>query len=131
MGFLAVFAAALASYVFGAIWYMLLSKQWVQAADIDVDENGRPLNASNPMPYITAFVCSMLVAGMMRHMFALSNIDSLDKGLMSGLGIGLFLAAPWLVTCYGFSGRSRRLMVIDGFYAVFGCAFMGTVLTLF
>ncbi len=131
MGIIAVFAAALASYVFGAIWYMLLSTQWMQAAGVEADENGRPINASDPLPYFTAFVCALVVAGMMRHIFVLSGINALDKGLISGLGIGLFLAAPWLVTSYSFAGRSRRLMVIDGCYAVFGCAFMGTVLTLF
>ncbi|VAV97561.1 hypothetical protein MNBD_ALPHA07-2091 [hydrothermal vent metagenome] len=37
---------------------------------------------------------TLLVAGMMRHMFALGGIDSLAKGFVSGFGIGLFLATP-------------------------------------
>ena len=42
MGFVAVIAAAAASWVFGAIWYMVLAKPWVAASGVEVDENGRP-----------------------------------------------------------------------------------------
>ncbi len=131
MEYLSVFAAALASYVFGSVWYMTLAKPWMKAAEIDVDESGRPTNSSDPLPYITAFICAVVVAGMMRHVFALSAIDSVSKGVVGGLGIGLFLAAPWIVTNYSFAGRSRTLMLIDGGYAALGCAVMGLVLTLF
>jgi len=66
----------------------------------------------------------------MRHIFTRSGIDTLDEGLISGLGIGMFLAAPWLLTCYGFAGRPVRLFLIDGGYAVFASAIIGAVLTL-
>jgi hypothetical protein len=123
-------AAAAASYVFGAVWYMALAKPWMAAAGVEVGEDGQPANSKNPVPYILAFLCAVLVAGMMRHVFALSAIETVDKGLIGGLGIGLFLAAPWVVTNYGFAGRSKTLMLIDGGYAAIGCTIMGTILTL-
>jgi len=131
MEILSVLAAALASYVVGSIWYMTLAKPWMKAAEIETDESGRPANASNPLPYITAFFCAVLVAGMMRHVFSLSGVDTMGAGLIAGLGVGLFMAAPWIVTNYSFAGRSRTLMLIDGGYATLGCATMGAVLTLF
>lgn len=131
MEFLNVLAAALASYVFGAVWYMTLAGPWTKAAGIDVDDSGRPSNSGDPLPYIAAFVCALLVAGMMRHVFDLSGIGTIGEGLTAGLGVGLFFAAPWIVTNYSFAGRSRALMLIDGGYATFGCGLMGLVLTLF
>ncbi|WP_422048470.1 DUF1761 domain-containing protein [Shimia sp.] len=131
MGFLAVCVAAVASYVFGSVWYMVLAKPWMAAAEVKLGDNGRPLNASNPAPYIAAFVCTLIVAGMMRHIFALSGITSSGAGLIGGLGIGLFLATPWIITNYSFAGRPRVLMLIDGGYATIGCGIMGVVLTLF
>ncbi|MGR3634468.1 MAG: DUF1761 domain-containing protein [Shimia sp.] len=131
MEYLAVLAAAAASYVFGAIWYMALAKPWMQAAGVEVGDDGQPANSKSPTPYILAFICALIVAGMMRHVFALSAIETLDKGVIGGLGIGLFLATPWVVTNYGFAGRSRTLMIIDGGYATLGCTIMGAVLTLF
>ena len=131
MGFFGVLVAAVAGYAFGAVWYMVLSKPWMEAAGVEVGSDGKPANASNPMPYVIGLLSAILVAGMMRHVFALSGIDTFDKGLVSGLGIGLFLAAPWLMTCYGFSGRPFRLTLIDGGYIVIGSAIIGAVLTLF
>ncbi|SFL03751.1 DUF1761 domain-containing protein [Shimia haliotis] len=131
MGFVAVLAAAVASYVFGSIWYMALAKPWMAAAGVEVGEDGRPINSKNPTPYILAFVCAIVVAGMMRHVFALSAINTLDKGLIGGFGVGLFLATPWIVTNCGFAGRPAKLMLIDGGYATIGCTIIGAVLTLF
>ncbi|MBO9473251.1 DUF1761 domain-containing protein [Shimia sp. R10_1] len=130
MGFVAVIAATVASYVFGSVWYMVLAKPWMAAAEVKLGANGRPANASKPTPYIAAFVCTFVVAGMMRHVFALSGITDIGAGLMSGLGIGLFLATPWIVTNYGFAGRPPVLMLIDGGYATIGCMIIGLVLTL-
>ncbi|MCP4205760.1 MAG: DUF1761 domain-containing protein [Shimia sp.] len=131
MEILSVLAAALASYVVGSIWYMTLAKPWMKAAKIETDESGRPANPSNPLPYVTAFICAVVVSGMMRHVFSLSGIDTISAGLIAGLGVGLFLATPWIVTNYSFASRSRTLMLIDGGYATLGCATMGAVLTLF
>jgi len=129
MEILSVIAAAAASYVFGAIWYMSLAKPWMAASGVKLGEDGQPENRSNPVPYIVSFVCAIIVAGMMRHIFTLSGIDMLGEGLVAGLGIGLFLATPWIATNYTFAGRPKALIVIDGGYATIGCAVMGAVLT--
>ncbi|MBO9476189.1 DUF1761 domain-containing protein [Shimia sp. R11_0] len=131
MEFLAVFAAALASYVLGSIWYMTLAKPWMAASGVPTTEDGKPANANNPMLYIGAFVCALIVSGMMRHVFALSGFDNIGEGLIAGLGIGLFLATPWIITNYSFAGRPRALMLIDGGYATLGCTAMGAVHMLF
>ena len=131
MGFLAVILAAVATFVLGAVYYMVLSKPWVEASGVPTDANGQPLNSSNPAPYIVSFVMILLVAGMMRHTFALSGIDTLGKGILSGLGVGLFFITPWIFINTGYSDRPWKLAIIDSGYATFGCAVMGLVLTLF
>lgn len=130
MELLNVLVAAVASYAFGAAWYMTLAKPWMEAAGVKAGPDGKP-EGNSPTPYIIAFISALVVAGMMRHVFALSGIDTIAKGLVAGLGIGLFLASPWLATCYSFGGRSFRLTMIDAGYATFGSAIMGTVLMLF
>lgn len=131
MEFINVISAAFAGFGFGAIWYSVLSKPWMEASGVPVGEDGKPANSSNPMTYVTGLVCAMLVAGMMRHVFELGGIDTVGKGIVSGLGIGAFMAAPWLVTNYTFADRPRALMLIDSGYAIFGCTCIGFVLTLF
>ena len=131
MGWLAVLVAGVAAFIFGAIWYMALAKPWMAASGVALDESGQPANRSNPIPYITSLVAAILVAGMMRHVFVLSGIDTVGEGLVSGLGAGLFLSVPWLATNYGFAGRPFTLTLIDGGYAAIGSAVIGAVLTLF
>ena len=87
-----ILAAAIASYIFGAIWYMSLANPWMEAAGVEADENGRPAENAGALPYIIAFVCAIIVAGMMRHVFALGGVSGMGKGLISGLGIGAFLS---------------------------------------
>ena len=132
MEFLNVIVAGLASFMFGAVWYSALAKPWMAVSGVPVDPNtGKPANASNPTPYVIGLVASVLVAGMMRHIFATSAVNSVWEGAVSGFGIGAFLATPWIATNYGFSGKPLSLTVIDGGYATIGCTIMGVVLMLF
>lgn len=130
MQYIAVLVAAAGAYGFGAVWYMSLSKQWIIAAGVECDANGKPKNAS-AMPFIISAISVILVSGMMRHVFVKAEMSTLIEGLMGGFGIGLFLVAPWVVTNYAYAGRPRALMLIDGAYATIGCTIIGVVLTLF
>lgn len=127
MDYIGVIVAAVVSYAFGALWYMVLGKQWMAAAGVSPEDVDR----KNPMPFIIAFIAAVLVAGMMRHAFAQAGIEGANKGLWAGFGLGAFIATPWIATNYAFAGRSFRLTFIDGLYAIIGCTLMGLVLTLF
>ncbi|MEO0358309.1 MAG: DUF1761 domain-containing protein [Pseudomonadota bacterium] len=131
MEFLNVIAAAAGSFVFGAIWYMTLSKPWMAATGIEVGPDGQPANSSDPKPYIMSAVSALLVAGMMRHVFATSPVDSIGDGMLNGFGIGLFFISPWIMMNNGFSDRPFKLTLIDGGYAVFGCTIIGAILMAF
>jgi hypothetical protein len=122
-----VIAAAVVAYAFGAVWYMTLAKPWMAAAGITEEQ----VKDGSKTPYIISFVMLLVVAGMMRHIFALGGIDTIGKGFMSGLGLGLFIVAPWIVTNYAYSMRPRQLTLIDCGFAVGGCTVIGIVLTLF
>jgi hypothetical protein len=131
MEFLSVFVAAVAGFGFGAIWYMVLAKPWMDAARILMGPDGKPEGMSSPIPYVLAAFAMLLVAGMMRHTFELSGIESFGKGLVSGLGIGLFFISPWIMINNAYGMRPFKLTIIDGGYATFGCAIMGAILGLF
>jgi len=133
MEILNVAAAALASFAFGAAWYMALAKPWMAAAGIECDENGAPMNRANPVPYILSALCMLVVAGMMRHIFAMAGITAVGGfggGLISGFGIGACFIAPWVMINNAYVGRPFTLTLIDGGYAIFGCGLIGAVLTL-
>lgn len=130
MTLLNVIAAAAGSWIFGAIWYMTLSKPWMAAAGIECDEHGKPKNSS-ATPFILSAIAMLIVAGMMRHIFGMSGIETIGAGLVSGLGIGLFFIAPWIMINNAYGQKPYMLTLIDGGYATFGCAIIGTILTAF
>jgi len=132
MEILSVIAAAAVSFVIGAVWYMALSKPWAEAAGIELDDDGNPVpNGSPAKPFIICGIALLIVAGMMRHMFAMAGIEAPIKGLLSGFGIGLFFITAWMTFSYAFAGRPTKLAIIDGGYATLGCSAMGLVLCLF
>ncbi len=126
-----VLAAAIGAFAFGAVWYMSVGTAWMAAAGLTPGPDGRPSNGSSPMPYLVGFLSMVVVAGMMRHIFAMAAIDTVGKGLVAGLGMGAFFVVPWLAMNYAFAMRSPRLTLIDGTNAVGASAVMGLILTLF
>jgi Protein of unknown function (DUF1761) len=131
MEFLNVLAAGLAAFAFGAVWYMTMSKPWMAAAEIRLGPDGRPANASDKMPFVIGLIGMVLAAGMMRHIFGMTAIDTAGKGLTAGLGIGAFIVLPWVAMNYAFGQRKGMLTVIDGVNIVVGSGLMGLVLMLF
>lgn len=126
-----ILVAAAAGWVFGAVWYMTLSKPWLAASGIECDENGKPKGGGSPLPFILSAICMIVVAGMMRHMLGMAGIVSAGKSMLVGFGVGAFFIAPWVMINNAYGMRPFKLTLIDGGYAVFGCAIIGLVLGLF
>lgn len=131
MGILSVLAAAAASWLFGAVWYMALSRPWMAASGVPLGANGAPLNAKNPAPYLFSAVAMLFVAGMMRHMLVMAGLSGALPAGVTGLGVGLFFVAPWIAINNAYAMRPARLTLIDGGYAVIGCTLIGLVLGVF
>ena len=131
MPILPVVAAGLAGWVFGAIWYGVFAKPWIEASGVATDANGKPANQKKALPYVISIASAMIVAATMYYAFDMLGIETVGKGFTSGLGIGACFAAPWLATNYGFADRPFKLMLIDGGCAAFGSAVIGAVIPLF
>ena len=126
-----VVVAALGAFAFGAVWYMSMSKAWIAAAEVPVDANGKPQGNGSVMPFVVGLVAMVIVAGMMRHVFAMSGLTTIIGGVKGGAGIGAFLITPWVAMNYAFGMRKPALTLIDGVNSVVGCTIMGAVLNLF
>ncbi|MEX0366330.1 MAG: DUF1761 domain-containing protein [Ruegeria sp.] len=131
MEFLNVLVAAIGAFALGSVWYMVLSEQWIEASGVRCGPDGKPEGGMKPSIFAMSFVLQLVVAGMMRHTFALSGIDGIGKGLVAGLGVGLFFITPWIGINNLYSMRPAKLTLIDGGYATLACGIMGLILTLF
>lgn len=110
---------------------MKLAEPWMAAADIEKAADGKPEGGQSSLLFAFTFVMQLLVAGMMRHVFALAGIDGFGAGFLAGIGIGLFFIMPWIGINNAYGQRPYKLTLIDGGYATLACAIMGVVLGLF
>ncbi len=132
MELIGVLVAALAAFGYGAVHYTVLSKQWLPVSGVPLDGNGRPTQSGNMVREFGGAVIAMIfVAGMMRHVLAMSGIVTVGGSVVAGLGIGAFFIVPWVFMNNNFTRRPIMLTVIDGSYSIIGCGIIGAVLALF
>ena len=62
LNYLPIFAAAIASFVFGGIWYNVFSKQWMDAVGMSPDRMQK--DRSSLGLYVLAFVAQLVMAWM-------------------------------------------------------------------
>jgi hypothetical protein len=126
INYLAVVAAAFASFLLGGLWYspMLFSKVWQREAGV-TDEQVK--NSNMGKIFGLAFVLCLL-ASWMFAMF-LGPRPSLTLGLGAGFAAGLF----WVTSSFGinylFERRSVKLFLINGGYHTLQFTLTGLILS--
>lgn len=125
MELISIIVAAVAVWVWGAIWYSLIGKSWMKASGLTEES----INRRNPVPFIVSFACVLAVSGVMNHILYRMNA-TVEDGAVIGLTMGLFVVLPWMITNIFFGKRSKSLIWMDGIYPVIGMAIMGLILTM-
>ena len=115
LNYTAVVLAAIASFIFGGIWYGALADRWMAAANVR-PESLRGEGRAAATPYVVAFfaqlVMAYVLAGMIGHLG--QGQVTLRNGLISGAFIwGGFVFTALLVN-HAFQGVRRTLTLIDG-----------------
>jgi Protein of unknown function (DUF1761) len=112
-----ILAAAIASYAFGAAWYMGLSKQWMEAQETTkaaLDKRHTVAWLPFAVSFVAQLLMAYLLAGVIVHM-ARSGISlSARSGVISALFIWAGFVMTTMVTNNAFQGRRWMLSVIDG-----------------
>ena len=108
---------------------MALSRPWMAASGVPV-RDGKPANATNPVPYLLSAALMIVMAGILRPVLVTAGIDGSGKAALTGAGLGLSVACPWIAMANLYAMRPLTLTLIDGAYAVAGCTIAAAVLTL-
>lgn len=118
VNYLAIFLSCIASFVFGAIWYGILSRPWMAAqgwtaADL-AGPGGKPKMPVAPMviSFIAELVMAAVLAGVLAHV-AKSGI-TVRAGLLTGFICWLGFVITTLVTNHAYGKARPMLTVIDG-----------------
>jgi hypothetical protein len=125
INYLAVVLAAAAFFAFGAVWYgVLFGKAWQRA--LGLSEAQLKGGANKALIYCGAFLCELVVAWLLGHLFA--RIAPSPRGMMMiSVGFGLGVMTPAIGINYLFQRRPLKLFLIDAGHFVVGGAAMGGV----
>jgi len=111
MNYLAILIAAVAAYVWGAAYYMTLSKQWLAAVGI-----ARPNRSAAPfiISFVALLVMAFVLAGSIGHLGP-GNV-SIKNGIISGVIIWAGFVATTVVVNNAYPGRKIMLSIIDSIH---------------
>jgi Protein of unknown function (DUF1761) len=127
INWLAVFAAAVSSFVLGGVWYSaLFAKAWQSAAGLS-DEQIK--NANMGLIFGGSFVLA-LISSASFAVFLGSELDAMT-GALYGFTAGLCWVTASLGMNYLFERKSLRLFLINGGYHTLQFTLIGAILGAF
>jgi hypothetical protein len=118
VNWLSILIAAVAAWLFGAVYYGALGKHWVEAQgktmeQFKAEQAAKVGKFGAQLPFIIAFVAQLIMAwalyGILTHM----NLFTLRAGIISGALIWFGFVLTTMSVNYAFSGRRPMLIVID------------------
>jgi hypothetical protein len=115
VNWIAVIVAAIVSWVLGAGWYMVFSKQWLAAIGKTKDQ----INSRDPTPFIWSIIVQLVmayfVALLTPQLFGVTNIAN---GLMTGALMWLAFSITTMIQNHRYEGAPWSRTVIDGGYTL-------------
>jgi hypothetical protein len=125
---IAILAAAVAGWIFGAVWYGVLSRPYQQALGLNPDDCKDKKMPLAPMvvAFLSALVMSAVLYQLLRNLGVLGVWPSAIAGFTIGVG---FLLTSVLVNNM-FQQKSFALTVIDGGHWVLAVVLEAIVISL-
>ena len=116
LNYVAVLLAAVASFLFGGLWYGALSKPWLAAIGISEDDLRK--RQASVAPFVIAVVAQIvmawMLAGVLLHLARGGMAINIRAGMISGFFLWLGFVVTTLATNHAFQGARRQLTLIDG-----------------
>ncbi len=119
INYLAVLAAGVVIFLLGGLWYspVLFAKKWI-ALQGRTEEQMRAdaAGSSMPMMYVAAMICALLTAWVLAMFIGRHPVSSAVYGAHIGAVSWLGFAGPTSYATALFSGKSKKLWLIDSGY---------------
>ena len=138
VNYLAVLVAAIAGWLVGAGWYMLLANPWVAAHGRTMEDFKRQAEAAKGtsaawMPYVLALVAELVMAWVLAGL--LGHLGEGHVTLWNGIVSGAFVWLGFVVTTIAvnnmFGMRKGMLTAIDGGHWLAVLVVMGAIIGAF
>ncbi|HRD74645.1 MAG TPA: DUF1761 domain-containing protein [Hyphomicrobiaceae bacterium] len=116
INYLAILIAAGASFLFGGVWYGILSQQWMAAvgkSEADI-KSGTSMPLLFGLTIIAQLIMAWVLAGLIGHLG--QGQVTLRNGMISAAFCWFGFVLTTLVVNHGYQGSRRALTVIDGLH---------------
>jgi hypothetical protein len=124
---IAVVVAAIASFAVGAVWYMTLGTQWMNALGRTREQLG-----TGAAPFAIGFLCQLVMAYFMALVTpALFGPVTVGSGLLAGAHMWVGFVITTIILNHRYQGQSWRLTAIDGGYLLLALLAQGLIIGLF
>lgn len=106
---LAAGAAAVASFIIGAVWYGVLGKAWMKAAGLS-EEQTRP----DPVTMAIAFACQVVMAIVFAGIIYHTGETTIRTGIISAVMVWVGIVMTTQIINHRFQSKPWSLTLIDG-----------------
>jgi hypothetical protein len=122
----AVFIAAIAYWLLGAVWYgVLFSKPWMALENMSIEQ----AKSMNPvLPYVITFVLNLLIAYSLAQICVWRNANTAGRGASVGVLLWIGFVGPITYTTYMYEMRPKELFAINEFFPLAGLVLMGAII---
>lgn len=127
VNWLAIALATLASFAFGALWYMGLSRQWMSALGKTREElqvGMTPFAWSLAVELVMAFFVALFTAAVFAEV-------TISNAVLVAVHLWLGFVITTLIMNHRYEGMSWRLTLIDGLHVLGVLVIQGVVIGLF
>ena len=113
----ALIIAAVADWIFGAVWYGLLGKMWVAAQGETMDsltvKNAGKSTAAKAAPFVVSFIAAVVMAAAISGIMVHAGFNSARQGAITGALCWLGFVLTTILVNNAYTFRSLKLTAID------------------
>jgi hypothetical protein len=128
--YLAILVASVTVFLLSAVWYTVFMKIWLTGIGRTLDsivEAGKAAGMSEWMQYVTAFVCTGVMAVAISCVTQLTGPQTMARGVKVGALLWLgFVATVW-ATEYVFEVRPLSLFAVNAGFWLVGMVVIGAI----
>jgi hypothetical protein len=126
---IAILAAAVAGWLFGAVWYTVLGRVWQTALggdpDACKDQKKMPLT-----PMLVSFLAALVMSAVLYQLLINLGVMGVQNGAVAGLTIGIGFVATSVLVNNMFQGKKLMVTIIDSAHWVLALVIEGVVISL-
>ena len=124
---IAVIAAGVAHWIFGAGWFTALGSLWIVGTRIPDAEAAAMRAHPSPAPYVLTLIMDLLMAAALLWIMHRMGEVSIPGGVKIGAITGLCLVGAAMVTEFAFEAKPLSFYFITAGYPILGMVLMGLI----